>query len=1163
MANEAVLLPIIESSRFAALSETVRGGHTPSSVFGLPENTKVPILLALQKETGRPILFIAQNDLEASCLADGFEAVLETGAVFLPSREVMLRKVAAHSLDAPAKRIAAIGHTLSKSMKIITASQQAVRALLPPGEAFLMSIIRIEKGKTLDLDALSAKLVRLGYERISALEGKGQFSIRGGILDIFPVQSDMAYRMELFGDEVESIRELDVLSQRSGTGVAEALVYPATEAPVPEWLADSAISRLLAAAKSANGPARDYLEECAGVLREGGSIEGAESFIPLLYENDACFMDYIPKDCIVCLDEPARMRETAAAEDEAFARHAADMLERAEIVPGMSRQYRSIDDVFIQAKKSRTLLLFSTLPRPYEAFHPVSSVRFDARVPAPCRSGAELAREMHFYKDRKWRVVLAARTEPKAGRIHAMLLENGCEAAPGAQTARAPFEGEVFVTTGAFMQGAEYPDIKLLLLTEKELFGARWYKKTAKLRGGIRLDTLADLRNGDYIVHEHHGIGVFKGLETLKIEGKQKDFLVLQYAHEDKLYVPTDQIKRVQKYIGSDEGQPRLSRLGGAEWERTKRRVACSVREIATDLITLYAGRQAEKGYTYLPDTVWQQQFEETFPYEETPDQIVCIAEIKADMENGKIMDRLLCGDVGYGKTEVAARAAFKAVMDSKQAALLVPTTILAQQHFNTFTERFSSFPVRIDMLSRFKTQREQSRTLKALKEGNIDIIIGTHMLLGSGVQFSDLGLLIIDEEQRFGVEHKEKIKTLKKTVDVLTLTATPIPRTLEMSLVGIRDMSVIETPPEDRYPVQTYVMEYSDTLVREAILKEMARKGQAYFVYNRVVYMDKFLQHLQGLVPEARIAMAHGQMPEQELENIMLDFYRGAYDVLLCSTIIESGLDIPNVNTLIVYDADTLGLSQLYQLRGRVGRSNRVAYAFFTFRRDKVLTEPAEKRLDTIREFTEFGAGFKIAMRDLQIRGAGNLLGAQQHGHMQAVGYDMYCKLMREAVAEIKGGKAEETKEASFGLNIEAYIPRSYIEDETQRIEIYKAIAAIENEKDLEETGEELVDRFGKIPFAVQNLMHIALIRREASRAGIASISPSGSDIVLTYQLDAQPDVKRLLALLKANKDAMKLSATQPPSIKVKAESGENALQNLLWQIKGLSVCMSSREHV
>ena len=659
--------------------------------------------------------------------------------------------------------------------------------------------------------------------------------------------------------------------------------------------------------------------------------------------------------------------------------------------------------------------------------------------------------------------------------------------------------GQVVVTFGNLVKGFEYPDLKICVISDKEVFGEAKKslpKKGSKRKGVGKITSFAELKPGDYVVHANHGVGVFKGIKQIEIAGNTRDYLDIVYDKGDKLYVPVDQLDLVQKYIGSEGKNPKINKLGGNEWQKAKAKVRKSINEIAEDLVKLYAARAALKGYKYSKDTEWQRQFEDEFPYEETPDQLTSLEEIKHDMESDKPMDRLLCGDVGYGKTEVAIRAAFKAVMDGKQVAFLVPTTILAEQHYKNLVKRFSDFPVKIDMVSRFRTTKQQKATLQALKEGNVDILIGTHRLVSKDIVFKDLGLLIVDEEQRFGVAQKEKIKSIKKNVDVLTLSATPIPRTLHMSLTGVRDISVIETPPEERFPIQTYVLEQNDQLIRDAILREVAREGQVYFVYNRVESIQGMANYISELVPECKVGVIHGQMTEKELEAEMIKFMQKEYDVLVCTTIIETGIDIQNVNTIIVNNADKMGLSQLYQLRGRVGRSNKIAYAYFMYTKDKVLTEVAEKRLKALKDFTELGSGFKIAMRDLEIRGAGNMMGSSQHGHMAAIGYDLYCRMLEDTVKLIKGDIDKEPIETTVDIKVDAYIPSSYIEDEIQKIEVYKKIAAIENLNDYKEIKEELEDRYSSIPEAVYNLMDIAYIKSLAKELLIEEIKEFKSEV-------------------------------------------------------------------
>ena len=777
----------------------------------------------------------------------------------------------------------------------------------------------------------------------------------------------------------------------------------------------------------------------------------------------------------------------------------------------MGKLYCDAKTLFSKLNTQRTLLL-NALARQSGPIRPKRSFHIEAMPVSQVQPGSEsFLLDLKSWKELGYSVTVFAGIHGRL--ISEQLSRDGFEAPYIERLKRDLLPGEIVVIGESLPRGAQYPEIKSILITERELFGRERPKPAAADKRRPQL-AFSDLAVGDFVVHEAYGIGRFVGVEALTVENNTRDYLLIQYAAGDKLYIPTDQLDRVQKYVGSEEAVPHLSKLGGGEWQRSISRAREGVKKLAFDLVKLYGARTAKKGYAFSVDGAWQQQLEERFPYEETPDQLSCIADVKADMESDKVMDRLLCGDVGYGKTEVAVRAAFKAAMDGRQVAFLVPTTILAQQHYNTIMSRFAGFPVNVELLSRFKTAAQKKDILKRIEQGAVDVVIGTHMLLGSSVKFKDLGLLVIDEEQRFGVAHKELIKNIKNTVDVLTLTATPIPRTLHMSMVGIRDMSVIQTPPEQRFPVQTYVLEYSDAIIREAVLKELGRGGQTYIVYNKVRNMEQFAAHLTQMLPEARIAFAHGQMSERVLEKTMLQFLEGQYDVLLCSTIIESGMDIPNVNTIVVCDADALGLSQLYQLRGRVGRSNRLGYAYFMFRRSKVLSEIAEKRLMSIREFTQFGSGFKIAMRDLEIRGAGNLLGPEQHGHMADVGYDLYCKLMNQAVREAKGEITPLEVDTALDIPIDAHIPHRYIASEAQRLSMYKRIASIGTRDEMLDVQEELEDRFGDIPESVQNLLDVAAIKSLCSRAQISRLQIRDGEIRLVFHAEARLDGAKLVQL-------------------------------------------------
>ena len=840
-------------------------------------------------------------------------------------------------------------------------------------------------------------------------------------------------------------------------------------------------------------------------LSEGGIPLGLEMLMPLFYP-EAFITDYLPEGAIILIDEPQRVEESAKL---AFTTHldrvgsyiheGTALPEQAELICQPSHILQSLDTPY-------TAMLFA-LTRTYGLIKPKCLFRFETRPMAKYIGNTPaLAADIESWKRGGSTVMIYAGAHAK--RIGDMLGDEGVTIGIAEALTRDIISGEQLIVGQSIARGFEYPELRLAVISECELYGTESRRSASSSKKKPKL-AFSELSVGDLVVHELHGIGRFVGVVTLQVAGVSRDYLHLVYAGGDKLYVPTDQLDRVQKYIGGDETTAHLSHLGTGEWQRTVNKTRESVKKLAFDLVKLYGDRLHRKGHAFPPDTAWQKRLEESFPYQETPDQLTSIAEIKKDMESDRVMDRLLCGDVGYGKTEVALRAAFKAVTDSKQVAFLVPTTILAQQHYNTLAARFSGFPVNVALLSRFNTPSEEARVIDGLKKGTIDVVVGTHKLLSKSVRFKDLGLLIIDEEQRFGVGHKEQIKEMRKDIDALTLSATPIPRTLHMSMTGIRDMSVIETPPEQRYPVQTYVMEYSEAVAREAIMKELGRGGQVFFVYNNVRGMETFAEKLKQLVPEARIAYAHGQMGERQLERTMLDFMEQQYDVLLCSTIIESGLDIPNVNTIIIYDADKMGLAQLYQLRGRVGRGARLGYAYLTFMRDKVLSDIAEKRLSAIREFTQFGAGFKIAMRDLEIRGAGNLLGPEQHGHMAAVGYDLYCRMLREAVGEMRGEKRRERKEVRAVTDYGIFVPESYIKDKDWRLRVYSRIAAVDSMKERDSVLGDLGDVYGAVPDSVKNLVDVALIKNLAGNIGADKVTLKRGETSVGFNKIADMDAR------------------------------------------------------
>lgn len=1145
----------LEAPEFAAVAGNLRAGMREQLIYGLSGSQTTYCMAALSGLLDRPLLVLTASLAQAERAAEDLRSLLASDDVHVfPPLEVMPYEVVAASPELTAQRLAAlVALTTSHRPVVVAPVGAALRRLVPP-EEFWLPTFTLKYGERVELEDILARLSAMGYDRVDMVEGRGQFSIRGGILDVFPLGAPQPFRAELFGDEVDSLRVFDLASQRSLENRSEILITPAREFLLPSGGPEEGIARIRQEldatvrrlARQGHSAAADKLRERVGEhlerLSEGQYFDALPQYAPLFYPELATLIDYCPRNTIVCFAEPVRLREAAQETEKQAGSLFADLLQRGGALPSEGTNYADYPALAAAAKK-RSVIYFSLLLRRI----PEGEPEYIASVPAKPMMSFHGQEEAFSQELRRWRetqrrlVLVAARTD-HAERLRAILADYDLMLNSLADEI---LPGQPYVFIGSLENGFELPELNLAVVTEQEILGTAKRRRRPAPREegrGQRLTSYEDIKVGDYVVHAQHGIGRYLGIKTLTVEGVKKDYLFIKYAGEDRLYVPTDQIGLIQKYIGAEGHEPKLNKLGGTEWARAKNKVKAAVREMAEELLKLYAARDSLPGHAFGPDTVWQREFEESFRYEETPDQLRAIEEIKADMERPKPMERLLCGDVGYGKTEVAIRAAFKAAMDGKQVAVLVPTTILAQQHYNTFTERFAGYPVKIGLLSRFRSPAEQQATLRGAAAGTIDIVIGTHRLLSEDVRFKDLGLLIIDEEQRFGVAHKEKLKRLKQNVDVLVLSATPIPRTLHMALVGLRDMSVIESPPEDRFPVQTYVVEYNEDLIREAITREINRGGQVYYVHNRVNDIEKVAERLQKLLPDVRIGIAHGQMSEEQLERIMLDFLDGEMDVLVCTTIIESGLDIANVNTLIVDEADHFGLSQLYQLRGRVGRSNRLAYAYFTYKRDKVLTEVAEKRLQAIKEFTELGAGFKIAMRDLEIRGAGNLLGPEQHGHILAVGFDLYCQLLEEAVRELKGQVPPEAVEPVIELAVEAFIPDSYIADPKQKIEVYKRIVAIRDGSEADDVEEELEDRFGEPPAPVRNLLNIARIKAECLRLGIVSLMRSRDTVTFKFGVRPRLTPEQLAALQRANRNRLNYSPQRAAQLQLRADDLDGA---------------------
>ena len=1077
-----------------------------------------------------------------------------------PGKDLIFYQADVSGGDLVRERMRVLRALLEKRPVTIVTTMSALMMPQTPLSGIVSRILHFDKKSTVDERKLSAQLVEMGYEKSPQVEEPGQFSIRGGIIDIFDMTEENPYRIELWGDSVESIRSFDMLSQRSVENLDEIAIYPATELMLSEARRQDGFARIKKETKQYAKKLREQgnpeaahrietqIKEIEESAQEFGSVVNLESFVHYFYPQTESFLEFFhPETTAVFLDEPQHLSETANALETEFRESMTGRLEKGYILPGQAQLLYPEKEIAGKLSQYRAASL-AALDAKSSLFKPDRRFEITVRsMPSYNNSFEALLKDLKRYKKNGSRVLLLCASRTRAKRLAADLREQELSAFYSEDPDREVLPGETELFYGHVEKGFEYPMLKFAVISEGDIFGAPKKKKRKIQRyEGTKIRDFGELKVGDYVVHETHGLGIYQGIEKVEMEGTVRDYMKISYRDGGNLYVLATGLDAIQKYASADAAKkPKLNKLGTQEWHKTKTRVRAAVDEVAKDLVELYAARQNGKGYAFSEDTVWQREFEEMFPFEETEDQLEAIEATKKDMESRRIMDRLICGDVGYGKTEIALRAAFKAIQEGKQVVYLVPTTILAQQHYNTFVQRMKDFPVRVDMLSRFRTAGEQKKTLEDLKKGQVDVVIGTHRVLSKDVVFKNLGLLIIDEEQRFGVAHKEKIKKLKENVDVLTLTATPIPRTLHMSLIGIRDMSVLEEPPVDRLPIQTYVMEYNDEMVREAIHRELARGGQVYYVYNRVNNIDEVANHVAALVPEANVVFAHGQMHEHELEKIMLDFVEGNIDVLVSTTIIETGLDIPNANTMIVLDADHYGLSQLYQLRGRVGRSNRLAYAylmyqkdkvltsyaFLMYRRDKLLREEAEKRLQAIREFTELGSGIKIAMRDLELRGAGNLLGAEQHGHMQAVGYDLYCKLLNEAVLALRGENEAEDFETVVDCDIDAYIPPSYIRNEYQKLDVYKRISGIENQEEYMDMQDELIDRFGEIPRSVENLLKIADLKALAHQAGVVEVDVKKQDITIQMYQKADLDVSGIPALMEKYKGTLTFRTGDVPS--------------------------------
>ena len=1077
---KAFLTPLQGLAEFEQIKEKSKTNKGILQVSGCMESQKSHLMYGLSGIAPYRLI-LAEDERRAREIYEDYR-FYDRKVYSYPAKDLLFFQADIHGNLLIRQRMKVIKALLEEKELTVVTSIDGCMDFLESLEKIKEQLIHYESDSTVDTEQLKNQLVALGYERVGQVEMPGQFSVRGGIVDIYCLTEENPWRIELWGDEIDSIRSFDPESQRSLENLEELTIYPAVE-----HIGD---------------------------------------------KDMVSFLDYFPEErTIIFLDEPNRLTEKGGALEEEYRQSRMHREEKGS--RNLPENWLCSFEQLQKELNKRNCISVCALEPKQAGWKVREKFYLEVKSISAYNNSFELlVKDLHQYKKQGYRIALLSGSRTRAERLAKDLQEEGLAAFYGQDYDREICPGEIMVVYGHAKKGFEYPLIKFAVMTESDIFGQEQKKKKKKKNySGSRIQDFAELSIGDFVVHEKHGLGIYRGIEKVEVDRIVKDYIKIEYRGGSNLYIPATQLDCLQKYSGADASKaPKLNKLGTQEWNKTKSKVRGAVKNIAKELVELYAVRQEKEGYVCGPDTVWQREFEEMFPYEETEDQLSAIEDAKRDMESTRIMDRLICGDVGYGKTEVALRAAFKEVQESRQVAYLAPTTILAQQIYNTFVQRMKEFPVRVELLCRFRTPAQQKKAIEDLKKGQVDVIIGTHRILSKDVQFKNLGLLIVDEEQRFGVTHKEKIKQLKKDVDVLTLTATPIPRTLHMSLIGIRDMSVLEEPPMDRMPIQTYVMEYDEETVREAINRELRRGGQVYYVYNRVTDIADVALRIAKLVPDARVDFAHGQMSERELENVMYSFVNGDIDVLVSTTIIETGLDISNVNTMIIHDSDRYGLSQLYQLRGRIGRSNRTAYAFLMYRKNVMLKETAEKRLAAIREYTDLGSGFKIAMRDLELRGAGNLLGAQQHGHMNAVGYDLYCKMLNEAVKEAKGIHTMEDFETSVDLNVDAYIPDSYISNEFQKLDIYKRIAGIETQQDYDDMLEELLDRFGEPGKAVLNLLAIAKLKAIAHQGYVTEIKQTGKIVRFTLYEKARLNTEGFPALMQKYRRGLQFKNEQEP---------------------------------
>ena len=1117
-----------KNPKFCEYIKSIEEQKSPIAISGLTDVGMAQIISATKEFAKKPICIITYNEIQAKKLVEDLKYFTDK-VVFFPKKEIVTYDYVAESKDLPYERIEALNKIQEMKTGIIVTTVEATMQKIMSKKALYKNVLKFKIQDEYNLEDVKRKLLDLGYTRCDLIEGRGQFSVRGGIVDISLTEKN-GVRIEFWGDEIDSIRYFNIVSQRSTEEIKEITINPAHE-----YLLEKPLETVIEKIRSTvyNEEVQEQVEQDIEIIKNGDYISKVDKYFNAFYEQQETILDFLSSKFVIVLDEFNKITQRLDNINKDSNNIITLLMEKQKIVPDAIKNLLSLEQ-FEEKLTNKQLVYIEKLDN--EIKFQAEKYNWVYKEKNYYKSEIEiLFKELIKAQEEKKKIYILAETKEKAKSICKLLDEheiiNKYEEKLNQTIIVKNNESLVTVSVGKLSSGFECFDLKLLVITSQELIEGEKRKKykSSAFKEGEKV-VYADLKVGDYVVHKNYGIGIFIGVNTITADGTTKDYIKIKYYGDDILYVPTNQLDNIRKYIGGDEGGLKVNKLGNKEWIKTKARVKNNLREVAKELIELYAKREKAKGYAFPADSPWQTQFEESFPYQETDDQLRCIDEVKKDMELPKPMDRLLCGDVGYGKTEVAIRAAFKAVMGGKQVAYLAPTTVLAEQQYKEFRDRMANFAIRVEVLNRFKTKKEQNEIVKKLKLGEIDIVVGTHRILSNDVEFKDLGLLIIDEEHRFGVKAKEKIKQYKASIDVLTMTATPIPRTLHMSIVGIRDMSVIYEPPYNRKPVQTYVLEYDQEVIREAITKELERKGQVFYLFNNVEKIIQKADEISRLVPEAKVVYAHGKMTGNEIEDIMEDFIEGKTDILVCTTILESGIDIPNANTIIVENADRMGLAQLYQIRGRVGRSDRQGYAYITYKRDKLLSEVADKRLKAIKEFTEFGSGFKIAMRDLEIRGAGSLLGEIQHGHLEQVGYDTYCNLLDEVIKEMQGTVVQPEIDVQIDLDATCYIPDTYISDSSQKIEIYQDIALCKNEEDIQNVIDEMIDRFGNMPSEIENLLEIARIKILCKKLKISKVQ--GKRNFVLFMFDPGEINLDINELVKQYKNKIKFTQGIKPQI-------------------------------